>query len=244
MQIQALLSAGLTQHAATVYLVLLQQSSIGISAIAQAAKLHRPTVYTALKELKEQELITVTIKGKKKSYLPTSPDRIALLCKQQAQRTADSLDMLQDLFQQQQGPPLVQIHEGKQAMKNVLNEKMKHLAPHATFLRYDAYKASIDYSSYRPKNYTSVRNQKQWEQFVITNTALRKQPFKNRLNCASKVFPPSLATFEHNISQTIYNDTVYFEDFDAQTTIVVTNPRFAAFQRHIFQALYQELPLS
>ncbi len=235
-------AAGMTEHEGTVYMTLLQLRKGQVSDIVRASGLHRPAVYTVLASLQQKNLVAVTPEGKRNVYLPQSPQRIKDLFELRSRVFLDAITQLEAEFEQQTDTSRVRLFRGIQGMRSVLKEKMERLKKGALFYRYDAYDGKVDYKKFRPTNYDEVREKLDWQQFVITNTTLRNAAYKKRLNCASKVFPKEFDDFEYNIGETIYNDTVYFEDYDEQTTLVIQNARFAQFQKRIFEMLYKKLP--
>ncbi len=241
MNTSELTRAGLTLQESGVYKALLRLKKGTVSDIARVSGLHRPTIYKALGTLVEKQLLSATLRGKQKLYIAESPERLKALFEQYAQGFLNTVTELQTDFDRSSEKPQIKFVEGIEGMRSVLKDKMYHLKKGSTFYRYDAYDGTVQYQSFLPKDYSAVRDEKEWEQFVITNATLRGKEYKKRLNCASKVFPPEFDAFEYNIGQTIYGNTVIFDDFDQKTSLVIENPRFAAFQKKIFEMLYSKL---
>lgn len=213
-----------------------------IAEIARISGMHRPTVYETLPRLEEKGLVTSVPEGKRKLYLAESPSRLKALKAAQDQDFASTIEELENLHSSSDDHIDIKLLRGKEAMRTALKEQMQEFKKNATYYRYDAYDGDVDYLSYRPKDYARVRDEKNWGQFCITNKTLRQKPFKKRMNCATKVFPPDIDAFEYNIEELIYNDTVIFADFDTNTSIVIKNKRFAEFQKRLFKTLYDQLP--
>src|SRR3990167_7373675 len=72
---------GLSQDGVLIYLKVLELGSTTILTIARKTRIPRTTVYLLIDELVSKGLIKITIKGKKKYYIPTSPKELLELAK-------------------------------------------------------------------------------------------------------------------------------------------------------------------
>ncbi len=73
---EALIEAGLTTNEAKVYLAMLNIGSSSVNAISRKAGVHRVNAYDIIERLIQKGLVSSVVKGNKKFYEPSSPERI------------------------------------------------------------------------------------------------------------------------------------------------------------------------
>ncbi len=231
-------ACGLTAKATAIYLALLEESPATVALIARNAKLYRTDVYAQLSELKKRNLVETVRIGKRICYSPTSVSHLETLAKQ---RLGASAHMLLALNKKEAGRGPIRILHGKEGLRAVLLDLTTSLQRGDVFYRISSRKADTDVEQYTPRGYRDERDRKKLEQFVITNSALKAQSFKKRVECLSKAVPKDEDPFEENAAQLIYGDKTAFVDYNTETAVIIENRAIASFQTRVFRLLFKRL---
>ncbi len=239
--VATLAQSGLSAQEATLYASLLGASSLSISGIVKRSGLHRPAVYAALPALIAKGIVSTTLSGKRKLYIAESPRLLAKEFDERAEAFRATLDELAADYANKEDRPTVKLLEGKKGLRSVLDDLAATLKSGDTFFRTSSRNLGTDVERYVPKGYRQARDKKKLEQLVITNSALKENPHKKRIECYSKVMPAKEDPFTYDIASLIYGDKVAFVDYASETALVIENARFARFQERLFKSLFQRL---
>lgn len=127
-----LLGIGLTNNESEVYIILLELKEALASKIAEKTKISRPHVYDSLNKLINKGMSTYVIKNGKKYFKPTDPVKILEYIKekefelQRKQKAIEqTLHKLKTLFQSSKERPKVEVYEGVEGIKTILNDIIK-----------------------------------------------------------------------------------------------------------------------
>jgi len=237
MQKEHILSAlGLSKNESMVYLALLELSPALVSHIAKHTSLHRPTIYNALRRLKDMNLVTITPSGKQKRYVAESPDKLRLLYEKFAHDFNDILPILNRTYSTRSKRPLIKFLEGKKGIKFVFEDIVRTLKKGQVYYRYSSRKDTTRGEDYLPDDYRQIRDAKKIQRFVITSEPL-KQEKKPNLDRAVKAIPASHDFFQYDITQLIYDHKIAYVDYGSETAFIVENAAIATQQRKIFELL-------
>lgn len=113
---------GLSQKAAKVYLACLQLGPAGMTEIAKAASLKRPTTYLVVDELLMRGFLSVVKKGKRALYSPEHPRRFLQLLKTRERELERMLPDLEALYYEPRDKPRIRVFEGKEAMLQLYHD--------------------------------------------------------------------------------------------------------------------------
>lgn len=234
----ALIAANLTPTEAAVWAHLSTHGPDHVMGISRAIHKHRPGVYDALKNLQRQSLVAASKGPGRVTYKAVGA---ALLAKRRETNEKVLADQLKHASKQEQAATeadIVRIYHGK-ALKRVWEEIAK-LPKNTVFYRYDGYQPTTNLEPYIPDSYKAAIQNRQLERFVITNQALRKAPFKKRIECASRVLPGANA-FNQGVTQFAFCDTIALVDFSTETAILIKNKALAGYQIQLFKHLFDRL---
>lgn len=241
--IQFLTKLGLSEKESSVYLALLTHGALGVSDIARHTALYRTDVYTALRSLEEDALVSLTQKGKQKRYLAQPPSILEAKFVELANSFDDTLAELSALKQRvSPDEPHVHYASGKKAIRALYDDVVESLDKGETYYRYSSAKVEgVDKrGDYLSKKYRLLRDKKGIERKVITN-AKNMASKRPRLERDIKAVPPDFDLFEYNISEIIYRDKVAVIDYNQETVVTIDNPVVAKFQKRIFELLFKKL---
>ena len=129
---QELISIGLNEKEAKVYLASLELGQSTVQSIAVKAGINRATTYFIIDGLMQRGLVTSFNKGKKQYFFAADPERlIEILEKEKAQIESKKenlqklLPQLRSLNNKQGGRPLVRYYEGKEGVTSMVDEVLK-----------------------------------------------------------------------------------------------------------------------
>jgi DNA-binding transcriptional regulator GbsR (MarR family) len=232
---------GISKHAEHIYITLIDIGQSSISTLVRSTGLHRPTVYTHIKELEKFELISTSKVGKRIFYFAQSPDRLRTMATELPKDVDTFIKEIRPTYERTHGKPELRWYQGDDVVTWVYDDVLSKLKKGDMFYRYESPKDYYAFDEYLPSEYFErVCSKKEIEKFVITNekTATKKKTVLERV---SRSVPMNVDIFDYDITQIIYEDTVAFIDFENKTGWIVENSRFAHFQKRLFQLLFKTL---
>lgn len=234
---------GLRRQEIAIYMVLLEHGPMQISDICTETNLYRPMVYKYLPKLVERQIVTVMKRGKRKVYSIESPEKLLSVVKMLENSVQLAIPEMRAMFESSQNRPIIHFYEGKEGIIYVYEDVIRTLKKGDMFYRYasgSAEKKSLR-STYMPKNYRKIRDEKQLERFVITNRANAGTKQK-RMERAMKIVPEKYGLFDYDITQIVYANKMALIDYNTETAIVIENEVLAKFQAKIFKIIFDLLP--
>lgn len=237
-----LTSLGLSKLESKLYLCLLQAHRASIAALAKQTGIHRPTIYRIIPKLIDDGLVSEVKVGKRSLYIAESPARLQLLLNSLKSQFDEHLPELGRMYEGSQHRPVVKYYEGKKAIQNIYEEMIRRSKKGDSIYRYESPRDFLTVGKYYPRLYfqRATGSNGEIEKHVITNEITFTKR-RERLMRHTKVIPTEYDSFDYNITQLIYKDTVAFIDFDTETATVIQNKRFADFQLKLFKMLFRKL---
>lgn len=231
---------GLSEDQQIIYQTLLANPKLTIAELARTAKLNRPLVYRIVPELIELGLVSEFKQGKRVHFNAQPPSILRNLLTNTLAELEQALPILTQNYEAGRGQQQVSIFEGKENIKHLFSDLIHTLKKGEVFYRYSARKESLDGEKYLPLGYRAMRDAKQLQRFVITNstTAKHKRP---RLERAIKIIPEKFGLFGDNVTIIIYSNKVATIDYSTETATVIDNPKIASFQKKLFKILFELL---
>ncbi|KKQ04014.1 MAG: Transcriptional regulator, TrmB [Candidatus Moranbacteria bacterium GW2011_GWF1_36_4] len=114
-------SIGLEEKEAKIYLAALELGSTNIQDLAEKADIKRSTVYEILKKLEPMGLITESIKGKRKTYIASGPEKLKKNIKEKEQLINHILPELKSLNNTGNIKPKITYYEGRDGLRQIYN---------------------------------------------------------------------------------------------------------------------------
>jgi len=112
---------GLTANESKVYLSLMELGSSSATQIIQKTGLHRAVVYDLLERLIEKGLVGFAIKGRKKYFEATNPERLREMLLEKEEKLSEILPRLQELSKFRTKLE-VKIYKGTEGIKTVFED--------------------------------------------------------------------------------------------------------------------------
>lgn len=192
---EQLIQSGLTEKQATIYLACLELGPAVIAQIAHKSNLNRATVYEVIEELITKRLISISIKGKRKTYVAETPETIKVQLKEKLQKFDTILPELLTLTQKGVKKPTVKYYEGIEGIKRTFTESLN--AKDDTIIGFSGIEAVVSQSKaleqfweeeYIPKR---IANKKQVKLIFPDNKTSRKYHAKDQEQLRESKFVPS-----------------------------------------------------
>lgn len=116
---------GLSKGEAEIYLILLRIGEATASEIAKHTKIARPNVYDYLNKLKSKGLVSFISKKNKIYYTPASPEKILDYLDEKRDLIKQKLPNLLKLYHLEKEKPQVNVYEGAEGFKILMNDIIK-----------------------------------------------------------------------------------------------------------------------
>ena len=125
MEKKYLINIGLTNREAEAYLSLLQLQEALASEISNKTKESRSHIYETLGSLIEKGLVSYVIKNNRKYFRPSPPEKLIEYVREKEDLIQKILPNLQELYKPKIKKPTVEVYEGKEGIKTVLDDVLK-----------------------------------------------------------------------------------------------------------------------
>lgn len=243
-QKELLKSLGLSELESQIYISLLKNHRYSVSQISKETGIYRPTVYRNIPKLIECGLVSSIKVGKRIFYIAENPEKLSRLVDSIKSGLEENLPDLSRIYDGSQNRPSVTYHEGKKAILEIYENMMRRSKKGDSIYRYESPKGIGVVSRYYPTIYwkRATGPNGEIEKYVITNEATAKRRAQ-RIWRHTRSIPEQFDSFDYNITELIYKDTVAFIDHDTETATVIQNKRFAEFQLKLFKMLFEKLKI-
>lgn len=134
---QVLEQFGLQGKKADVYLAALELGSSTVIEISKKAGIKRTTCYDIIQDLVREGLISETSKGKKHLFVGEDPEKIQRNLKNKERLFSEILPQLQSIHNVRGAKPKIRFYEGKEGLKEVYEDTLKHGGEILGFASYD-----------------------------------------------------------------------------------------------------------
>lgn len=120
-----LVEAGLTLREADAYLSLLQLGDATVAEIARKTKENRTHLYDTLHSLMKAGLASYVIKDRRKYFQAAKPEKLFDYLKEKEELVKSHLEELRELARSALKLPLVEVYEGAEGIKTILEEVLR-----------------------------------------------------------------------------------------------------------------------
>lgn len=125
METEVLREIGLKDEEIKIYLALLKLGPSLASAVSQKTDIERSLTYKILGNLIKKGFVSYVIKNNIRYYNPISPGKILDILKERQEKMQELIPDLNKMLQLQKEKPTVEILEGKEGIKTILNDVLK-----------------------------------------------------------------------------------------------------------------------
>ena len=120
-----LIDIGLEKEEVMIYLKLLESGSTLASKISEITKINRSFTYQLLERLIIKGFVTYVIRENRKYFSAVKPEKLLEIIKDRENRLNTILPKLLSLTVTEKEKPIVEIYEGKEGIKTILNDILK-----------------------------------------------------------------------------------------------------------------------
>lgn len=124
----SLISCGLTNNEATIYICLLKKLEATVFQIAKETGIPRATVYITLEKMKEQRLVALLRKNNVQYFTPENPSRLKMMIEEKEEILSSILPELNAIIDTDTDKPDVRLYTGANGVKIVLEDILETLA--------------------------------------------------------------------------------------------------------------------
>jgi len=125
---------------ADIYLAALELGSSTIIEISRKTGIKRTTCYDIVTDLKNAGLISETAKGKKRLFLAENPEKLKKDLQSREKLVDEILPQLASIYNVKGTKPKIRFYEGKEGLKEVYSDTLKHSAELLSFASEDILK--------------------------------------------------------------------------------------------------------
>ena len=116
---------GLNDKESQVYLALLELEDALVSEISEKTKINRSLLYSILEELADKGIVTYILKNNVRYYRAAEPSKILSMIKEKEKVLESILPDLISMHKPRKNKPVVEILEGKEGIKTILNDVLR-----------------------------------------------------------------------------------------------------------------------
>ncbi|MFA5871889.1 MAG: helix-turn-helix domain-containing protein [Parcubacteria group bacterium] len=127
---------GMREKRAEVYLACLEMGGATAYAVAKKVGLKRPTVYDILNQLMIEGLVYKSYKGTVKYYSPADPQKLVDSIAETESKLKSAMPILQNLYNSPKAKPLIRYFEGKNGIKEMVEDTLRTLKKGDEILAY------------------------------------------------------------------------------------------------------------
>lgn len=241
-----LITLGLTEKEAQIYLVLLQVGQDSVFNIAKKSELKRPTVYLILDSLLQKGLASILKTPKAILYSATSPKKLEYQVEEQKNNLEKILPTLETIYNLEPNKPKIQIFQGANGLKTIITEIIETLKPNQEIICY----GNIDYLYHPGSVYKEIADlwiskstNKLYKIREIINTSEHSKIYSTNISKMKNQnhqirFAPNNLNFE--CDNVIYGNklAIFSTQKDLFVVVIESEPIVNSY-RQVFEALWQ-----
>lgn len=122
---EVLKQIGLSDGEAETYLIVLKLNEALASDVAKRSRISRPHIYDNLNKLVKKSLVTYVIKNNKKYFKVVEPIKLLDYLKEKEENLKTIMPDLQELYKPLEMKTKIEVYEGAEGAKSVLNDILK-----------------------------------------------------------------------------------------------------------------------
>ncbi len=233
---QALREFGLNNKEVKVYLALLQLGTSKVNNIAKKAKILRETTYFILNSLINKGLVSYVLKSGIKYFEAAPPTKFKSILKEKENNINKVLKELESIRKNTIKKPKLELYEGKQGLKTILDEIIRTRKTFYAYANYDIFKLL----KYYFPNFVRKRIKKRIYAKIIQEKTKKLIKMKNKLKETHSELRFSPIKFKSNTF--IFGDNVAILTMKKENPIgiLIHNKDIARTQKQVFNILWRQ----
>lgn len=239
-----LISIGLSENEAKIYLALLELGKGTVSEITRKASLNRTTGYDVLGGLINKGLASVSGKKPKQEYIAETPDKIEILLKNEISQTEENLKEIKNIIPELKslhnvaGRPKVRFYEGTSGLIEVYEDTLTSHEPIRAYATVDDMHRALP--KYFPEYYKRRAGNGIAIKAIIPATEIGKERASKNIEemRESVLIPPDKYYFSPEIN--IYDDKVMIASWREKLGIIIQSAEIADAMKKIHDLAWAE----
>jgi len=236
---------GITEEEIVVYITALEQGSTTILELARSTKIPRTTVYLLIDSLTEKGLLSLTAQGKKKLYVPASPEDLIEMAESKKQALAHTVDLLkselpqlQALYNLSHQKPKIRYYEGVAEVKKIYEDT---LFAEKIYVHRMSKDAILVMGEYLKKYFVRVIR-KMIHTKEMVNSSLEDKKYQEEYSTSRNQIICLPEKYQTNTDYLIYGDTVAFITYKDRVPVgvVISDPEIARFEKIRFLIVWEK----
>lgn len=242
MDLEKLKQIGLNEKESRVYLELLKSGDVLVSEIAKNTGINRSLLYTILENMEEKGMVSYIIKNNLRYYRAIEPAKILSLLKEKEKGFQEILPELMKLHRPRTKKPIVEILEGREGIKTILNDVLRQ---RKEWFAYNVPGKGPEILGFKVHSFEKER---QKMKIILNVICVRTEEGKKRGGQFARMkyshvrYTPE--TYESPASNWIYGDRIviifWYKEFPFAIRIIDKN--LAESYKNYFRLLWSTLP--
>ncbi|MDB5190029.1 MAG: transcriptional regulator TrmB [Parcubacteria group bacterium] len=237
---EALISLGLPQKEAAVYLALLELGRSSVSQISRKAAVNRATGYVILDSLITKGLVSISGKEPKQEYVAESPDALPQLFKNQQEEARSKEVRAQELslelksIQKVGDRPRVRFYEGTDGIKSVFEDSLT--ATSGKIIAFTSIEDQhVSIPNYFPEYYQRRKRNKIFMRSIFPDTPMgAERQSANEDEYRESVLVPA-ETYGIHPAINVYDNKLMIASFREKLGIIIESEEIADAMKKIFE---------
>jgi len=125
MDLAGIQSAGLNEKQSKIYLALLELKDTTVTLLAKKTGINRSLLYFILEELEKKGVVSHIIRNNIRYYKPLEPQKMLNILEEKKKAFESTLPELAKIFKTETVKPQIEILEGREGIKTILNEILR-----------------------------------------------------------------------------------------------------------------------
>jgi len=245
--INQLISIGLSDNEAKVYMAILDLGQATVLEISAKAGVNRPTTYVQIESLKKMGLVSSQTKGKKQIFIAESPDQLEFIIEREKKAIEDKkeelkkiLPELASLFNLSGDKPQVRFFEGKEGLVKMQDELLKSKIKEV--VGFTTTEGVLSVFPDHVQNYAPRRVQKGIRARTIYTDSRGPVLKRNDEKMLREAKFVSADKFPFKSDITIYSDNIAISALEGKSVgVIITHKELANSFRALFNLLWSTL---
>jgi len=235
----SLVSLGLSEKEAAVYLALLELGRSTVSKISRKANVNRSTGYVILDSLINKGLAHISGKEPTQEYVAESPDNLATMFRREREKIdadiENSLALARELksVQKSEGRPQVKFYEGVEGLKQVYEDTLSTTEVIRAFGAYEG--AENELSGYFPKYYQRRAEKNISVRGIAPKTSLSQTRQSEATTEKRELLLVPADKFTPSPEIDIYNNKVMIASWREKLGIIIESAEIADAMKKLFE---------
>ncbi len=241
--LETLIHYGLSDKEALVYLTSLE---IGPSTVLKRPRLcgvKRSTVYLTVDNLIKKGLMSIEIKGLKKSYKAENPDHLEAILHEKKRELLKNLPFFHEIYNKEKGDSFIRYYEGLEAVKLIYTDLLNEIEPGDDYLVIGNQEKWLSLDKNFFQNFTEKRaklNIKLRLLFQDSIIAREHKKFERNYNEKVKILPPNTSLSTNMVITP--KKVVIHQLSDPIIAIVIENKNISRMNKEMFEIIWNSIP--